>query len=981
MEEKALKNQIDAENAPSAELFENFLNEMEDRFSLRRIIYIGLGGFGCSIIRDLKKSIPNSIKDGFGFIGIDSHSRETNDVLTDNEYIGITDIVPHEVVGQRDNRGFLDWYKKLPKGDWRANSVMGGCNQIRAVGRLCFHFAPTFNRFINILNSTYHRVNAVMPHFGAGKPPKIYIISSLAGGTGAGMFIDVSIAASKFMRDNAGAGNHLQAIVATAEAFRYHVQPIHFSSIYANTYGSLKTYYHLSNNSEDVSYRHEGYNNIQAGMQHMPNPIYLLTSDIENGTSIVRSKDELKNIVIAYLQFEIQSPLETADGQPKVQDAENEQRDQPGSEGMKRAFSSFGTIRFGIPKNEIAKYFSQLIHLKAVNKELQATINIEDVYSFIQKNYLGEFKTDQLQETIRTNSEEEKPIEITVDIIPKLVKVKKNELPNACKELIDNQNKKLEIDYKTLLRNNKAVLLNNSLISLSEKTINICKTDTVVSAIDFLNSLKEQILTHFKSLKSEVVEGKKDLSTIRNTTRESIDALSRSITSGFWGRKTRINSVLSAFQKNLEVELNQQLCVWSMELGEEVYNDILLEIEKLIKNLIDAKNALEAKKVQLEKEISASTALLEGLSNIKKRAKGNRFSILNIKQIHSIYNKKIGNKIESNIVFKQRNSWRGQDYDEFPQFEVNKSWFNDRKIIIESIVNEFNDYNLLSALNQFYSEDKEKQKLFALISTIGSPLFPIEAGFMEPSYSKSLVLAIHPGIRDDLKNMLLKFIPADAGHSDALNSNNNEVIIYFIQHGYTPHSLRSMGMYFDKYSSIRDSYKDNRIKSSRPYHAWPNEDEWQDLIPISQEDKEIRKWFAIGRAFSYLFPSVEKEDGKPDPAKNDAFIYARGNYYYMNMMVDSKHKKIKLGNGLRPAIERFGEKQDYQDHIESIAENALKERGVELIRKRLVEEYMPILEKEIEIAKGSDDERAAELEELGAALRGFIEVELKSHLV
>jgi hypothetical protein len=979
MEENSINNQSDAEYASSAELFDSFLNEMGDRFSLRRIIYIGLGGFGCSIIRDLKKTIPDRVKDGFGFIGIDSHSREAIDILSDNEYIGITDIVPHEVAGQRDNRGFLDWYKKLPKGDWKANSVMGGCNQIRALGRLCFHFPPTFNRFITLLNATYNRVNAVMPHFGAGKPPKIYIISSLAGGTGAGMFIDVSIAVSKFMRDTAGAGNHLQAIVATADSFRYHVQPIYLPNIYANTYGSLKTYYHLLNNSEDVSFRYEGYRQIKAGMQHMPNPIYLLTTDIENGTSIVRSKDELKNIIIAYLNFEIQSPLETADGQPKVQDAENEQRDQPGNEGMKKAFSSFGTIRFGIPKKEIEKYFSQLIHLKAINIELQATIDIKVVYNFIQKNRLGEFETDQLQEAIRTSSEEDKSIDITVDIIPKLAKKKNNDLLNACAELTKDQNKKLEIDYKVLLNNNKSLLLSNALVDLNETVTDICKSGTIVSAIDFLSTLREQILTHYSSLKNERVKGNELLGTLRNSTQESINSLSKSILGGFWGRKTRINSVLSTFQKNLELELNQKLCVWSMEFGEEVYNTLLLEIGKSIKQLIGVKEALEAKKVQLEKEISGSTALLEGLANIKKRAKGNRFSIVNISQILDIYDKMIGIRIEDDIVSNQRKNWRGTEHDGFPHFGENRSWFNDRKIIVESVINELSDYNLITALNQFYSRDNDQQELFTLISTIGSPLFPIDAGFMEPAFSKSLVLAIHPDIRDALKTILLRYIPADAGHSDALNSNKNEVIIYFIQHGYTPHSLRSMRMYFDKYSSIKDSYK--KIKSSRPYHAWPNEDEWQDLIPISQEDKEIRKWFAIGRAFSYLFPSVAREDGKPDPAKNESFIYARGNYYYLNMVVDHKQKKIKLGNGLRPAIEKFAENQDYQDHIESIAETTLKERGVELIRKRLVEEYMPVLEKEIEIAQGSDDERAAELEELDAALREFVIVELKSHLV
>ncbi len=69
--------------------------DLSKEASFRPIIYIGVGGFGCSVISNLKADIDTlipeqAIKDGFAFIGLDTHPRERNNILTDSEYVALS---------------------------------------------------------------------------------------------------------------------------------------------------------------------------------------------------------------------------------------------------------------------------------------------------------------------------------------------------------------------------------------------------------------------------------------------------------------------------------------------------------------------------------------------------------------------------------------------------------------------------------------------------------------------------------------------------------------------------------------------------------------------------------------------------------------------------------------------------------------------------------------------------------------------------
>jgi hypothetical protein len=957
----------------------DFWNAMKDSASFRPTIFIGVGGFGCDTVRELKKSvealIPDpQIRNGFGFIGIDTHNAEKGDILTTNEYVGVTAITPHVVAKQPDNKKYLDWYNKLPKGDWKARNITGGANQVRAVGRLAFLYPPTLNKFYSILSSTFNKVNAFRSNFQVASAPKVYLISSLAGGTGAGMYLDISIIITKYLM-GATNGASLQTIIATADTLEGDVPAVRLPDLYTNTYGSLKDLYALaSGKTTRVAYSIPGYESISADMNSIPNPIYLITGQNKDGKIVFGSFEELKFLAVSYLLFEIHTPL--VKGGTKVQDQENEDLDTPGKGGMKKVFSSFGAIRFGIPSDEIKEYFSQIAVLKALDKELQENVSREDIETFINTQKLGEYGSDQLQDEIR-KGKENKSISIALDLLAELQGVRTQDLVRTCKGILDAKIKLLKDNYSKIIADNAEALSNNVNLGLSEMLEELAQKRTLNSTVIFIDELNKNLKLHQQSLTEELNEGKNRLQKAKEKCQLSLGVIHNAAQSGYFGRKKRMELSITTFEADLQAELNQQIVVWSMEEGLKIYNSLISLLANLYSIWDEVKKKTLARKQLVTKSVHELIRKFERMADVNLREKGNRFSILSVNQINQLYKENIGTDKEENLSNEIRKNWKANKILK-DLVTTDVIWYkNEVSRLLPEFEKTLKDMNIISVLKKFYSDDNKKYNLFENLMALGSPLYPLDNDFREPNYSEAWIIAVNPELKDEFLNILSGYIPADAGKSFATYPNKDEVIIYSLTHGFTPQSLSRMNHYFSHFSRNINNFKDRNNKTSRPYYARIESDQWEDLIPISKEEEEIRKWFALGRALSYLFPSKMKENGEPDCDKNEAFIYTKGSFYYLNMTIDHRQKKIKLGQGLQAAIFEFGENSEYKDYVQELVQNYISDKGIALVRKRLLEEYLPVLDSEMEKAQNSNDqERVEEMDHLRVAIRQYIDKEL-----
>lgn len=268
--------------------------------SFRPTIYIGVGGFGCSVLRKLKsdidKLIPEqTIKDGFAFIGLDTHPRDRNDILTEAEYTSLSvGVQPNNVARDPAFSPYVGWFKELA-GHWNAPSIYAA-NKVRAVGKFAFLFPPTLNAFHQNLQESYKKIQSFRKNFGMTVFPKVYVISTLAGGTGSGLLIDLIVIVKEFLSPKGGDKNLIQAIVATPEALEGEAPAINYPDFYANTYSTLKEMCNFFSGKEEfVSYgiTGAGFNRLKVCSTHKPICIYLLTDTNNEHKVIVNTLPEL----------------------------------------------------------------------------------------------------------------------------------------------------------------------------------------------------------------------------------------------------------------------------------------------------------------------------------------------------------------------------------------------------------------------------------------------------------------------------------------------------------------------------------------------------------------------------------------------------------------------------------------------------------------------------------------------------------------
>lgn len=958
--------------------------ELQHNASFRPTIYIGLGGFGCMVVRALKASINELIPvpqicDGFAFIALDTHPREATDIFTPVEYIEMIGIHPDTVASNQRNAKSLGWYKKLA-GKWSAKTISGGADMVKALGRIAFLFPATLTRFLASLNSAYTAVNRFKENFGARANTKVYLISSLAGGTGAGMFADVCIVTKKFLSDNVGVNHLFQAIVVTPEVLQDEVQDIKFPDLYANVYASLKELFHfIRGNKEPVTYGMPGYENVMVSQDFMPDPLFLLTD--RNDKVIFDKMKDMAHSVVQYLMFEIQSPLETSEGQPKVQDKENPQQSNFGIDDMPKFLSSIGTVRFGLPMEKLVELYALRIIDQALNKELLDSVGQSEVDQWIDQHHLSEAEADQLQGAIRKDKEGN-PIRIGIDVLGEVGDKERTELLEACSDL---KAKKLLLaaeQYKPIMERNSSVLIESAKKGLELRFHEILKSQSVGAAVDFLERLSNEVSAHRKALEQELHRDKDRLTKADHKLSQSASAVGMAAKSFIIGRGGKIKAALGSFDGDLEAYLNQRVVVWSQEIGIQVYEKLSSYLKDFHGRWVKVRDSLKGRSAFTRNCAIAIGLELDSLSDMSKRGAGNRFSLVDKERVKLLYDQYIPDDSEKAIAERARHLWRETEMiaDTSSSDEM---WMAKVKgAIYDEIQSKLSGVNILTAINLFYPEQQKKDSLFTSLVSLSNALFPLDSSKQEGAYETSWIIAVHQSIRQDFLQLFGNYKPKGDGMMHAYFPNAFEVVLYCIRHGYTAHSLIRLQTYKANYDMLQTRYEQSfsRGIAHRPIHCWSDANEWEELIPKPPGEEEAIKLFAVGRAFSFLFPSVTLPDGKPNEKKNSAFIYTRGNVYYF--LPDEAAEPEKIGSGLENAVGNFQDRPEWQQRIRELVEVKIVEIGKSAIRARLTNEYIPLLKNEIEISdKGHDLERVRVLRALLDSLinkhSGFIERELR----
>ncbi len=152
-------------------------------------ILVGLGGIGSSIVNKIYGEIPSDSRDN---VAIHAFDTDVNTIQKMEHLVGsITQTSTKKSVGEylHQNEDLLTWFPDNPH--VRKKNMTQGAGQIRAVSRLAFRAAMAEGK----MNSLWEGIDDIFP-VNSDKMihgVRVIIISSMAGGTGSGIFLQVAM--------------------------------------------------------------------------------------------------------------------------------------------------------------------------------------------------------------------------------------------------------------------------------------------------------------------------------------------------------------------------------------------------------------------------------------------------------------------------------------------------------------------------------------------------------------------------------------------------------------------------------------------------------------------------------------------------------------------------------------------------------------------------------------------------------------------
>ncbi|MBX9685365.1 MAG: hypothetical protein K2X27_01610 [Candidatus Obscuribacterales bacterium] len=366
-------------------------------------LVVGLGGTGKRALTHLKRRIY----DTYGveelpwirLLSIDADSAGVNNppVISQrsNEFINLGNS-EMRVVDQSDtpqvishldapeNRHILDWY---PDPEMKVDfpKAARGSGQVRMFGRIGLYKGDSLHTTYRWLQQASHDVSdpAAWEEFpGFEVDPGlqfVYVICSLCGGTGSGMFLDIAYLLRKIVGVDPSTRRFMGMFVLP-EVYEPVVENAHIKRIYANTYAALRELDYLMN-SPKRSYVIKGKDHTFADFQRDVTPfdfVFLYSNKNKRGNVIsqrqvsgdkpVAVDDRVSQYISETIMTDVLSPVtersESILSNIFTSIAEPEQM---GDRTFYKTYSAVGVSSVKVPSID---YFQQLIELRLADAVL-----------------------------------------------------------------------------------------------------------------------------------------------------------------------------------------------------------------------------------------------------------------------------------------------------------------------------------------------------------------------------------------------------------------------------------------------------------------------------------------------------------------------------------------------------------------------------------------------------------------------------------
>ncbi len=399
--------------------------DMLQRPTLTPTLILGLGGTGVGTLRAFKRRLRQAwnipaMDEGPGIIqllGVDTvpwTNLPGQEYLHRHEYAYIGGYNAAQVLRHLDNHPTVkSWW------NWNAQEVPlgqihSGARQIRPVGRLSFfrryrtfwnHLQPKLSRISSV--ATIEDVeNEGYPVVREGSIRHIYIVSSLCGGTGSGIFLDVAHRLRDYFHEQA----IITGVLALPSVFIDELDSdLQKARIQANTYAALKELDFFQGGGDfEVQYPGEPTMRVSRPFDR----IYLIERSNQAG-EVLSSVGDVMEMVGHQIFLENVSHIGSHIWAYDV----NITQERSGQGKSMLAYSSFATSSIVVPEERMReyaalKYVERMLDLGLLRELTPGDMNDLDARASVLINALddvlhGQFTASQEGEYARTSADEE----------------------------------------------------------------------------------------------------------------------------------------------------------------------------------------------------------------------------------------------------------------------------------------------------------------------------------------------------------------------------------------------------------------------------------------------------------------------------------------------------------------------------------------------------------------------------------------------
>lgn len=277
---------------------------------LKKTLYVGLGGTGVSVLLKVKKCFIDSygeIPPMIGFLAIDTDGAASNKSVTSNRGESIK-LTPTELL-VCTVKGALSVYRNNPKTyDWvpsknvdKLSSIQGGgAGQIRSNGRFIAYYNN--ERIKTNIQAAVAKIQQLIPFGskyevdtnvnGVEYPVNVNVFSSIAGGTGSGMLVDVLSIIKSALKQNAQLPNIYPWIVLP-DVFREMNGGPSMANVLYNSYGALRTLDYIMHYDPKDPAVNFGYSKIDESLFHYA---YIINNKNQAGVSF-NDLDDIVDVI------------------------------------------------------------------------------------------------------------------------------------------------------------------------------------------------------------------------------------------------------------------------------------------------------------------------------------------------------------------------------------------------------------------------------------------------------------------------------------------------------------------------------------------------------------------------------------------------------------------------------------------------------------------------------------------------------------